>query len=66
MMGWMLHRAKNQRQERKRRQRLLTKAQKAHVVNRLDGIVAEQRTWNRRFRTVQRLRVEVFGDGEPE
>lgn len=47
----------NEKLRRKREKRLLTKLQKARAIEYKDTVLAKP-TWNRRFKAIQRLRVE--------
>lgn len=56
-MKWYSNVLKQRRMEKQRMIRLRTKAQKAKAIKNLDEIL-EERTWNRRFGSVQRMRSE--------
>ncbi len=46
--------------DRQRRARLRQKLQKIGLVDLYDDVIREVRTWNGRFRLVQRLRAEEY------
>jgi len=55
MIGWQLKRWKREKLERKRRKRLLSKAQKLGVLPVVGEIIATVRTWNKRRGAVSRV-----------
>jgi hypothetical protein len=54
MIGWQLKRLQRDKLERKRRERLLSKAQKLGVMPVVGEIIATVRTWNKRRGAVSR------------